>query len=130
MLRCWLGELVRRRKRTRTAPRSRTSPLWKALHMQQLEDRQMLAAVSWNGGATGNWDVAANWSNNAVPTSTADVTISTTGSATVTIKSGDAESVHSLVIGSNDSLSFTGGSLTVAAGLTSGGTITVGPTST
>ena len=28
----------------------------------------MLTAVSWVGGAAGNWDVAANWSNDAIPT--------------------------------------------------------------
>ncbi len=89
----------------------------------------MLAAVSWTGGATGNWDAAANWSNNAVPTSTADVTIDTVSAATITIKSGDAESVHSLIVGSNDALSLTGGSLSIAAGLTNRGTITVGSSS-
>ncbi len=90
-----------------------------------LEDRWMLTAVSWIGGAAGNWDVAANWSNDAIPASAADVTMSTVSSATITIKTGDVESVHSLTIGSMDALSIVGGSLTTALGLSNSGTVSV-----
>ncbi len=92
---------------------------------EQLEARRMLDAVSWNGGVTGDWDVAANWSNDAVPAPTADVTINTPSPATITIKPGDAESVNSLSVGSQDSLSIAGGSLTTATSLTNDGAITV-----
>ena len=84
----------------------------------------MLTSVSWIGGATGYWDVAANWSNDAVPTSATDVTIPTSG-ATVTIRAGDIESVNSLTVAAGDTLSIVGGSLTTAAGLTNSGTIIV-----
>ncbi len=122
----WLsGALRNRKQQQRSTERIRLSLLRKPLRFEQLEDRQMLAAVSWIGSATGNWDIAANWSNQVVPTSTADVSINTTSPATITIQPGDVESVDSLVVGSMDSLSMAGGSLSTVLGLTNNGTITV-----
>ncbi len=121
----WSLALRRHKKRRRFAESPRLSLLRKFLRFEQLEEREVLTAVSWIGGAAGNWDVAANWSNNAVPASTTDVSINTSSSATITIKSGDVESVDSLVVGSLDSLSIAGGSLTTASSLTNSGTITV-----
>jgi FG-GAP-like repeat len=46
-----------------------------------------MVAVSWKSPVNGNWNVAANWSTNAVPALTDDVTISAAGSYTVTISS-------------------------------------------
>ncbi len=86
----------------------------------------MLASVSWVGGTTGYWDVAKNWSNDAVPTSATNVSIPTSG-ATVTIQAGDTESVNSLTVAAGDTLSIVGGSLTTTAGLTNSGTIIVNP---
>ncbi|HQU42335.1 MAG TPA: CARDB domain-containing protein, partial [Pirellulales bacterium] len=85
---------------------------------QILEPRTVLSAVSWVGPATGgNWDVAANWTGGAVPGSGDNVTIDTGATAaTITIQSGDSESVGSLTTTANDTLSITGGSLTVNAG--------------
>ena len=96
------------------------------LRFEVLEERWLPTAVSWIGGS-GNWDVASNWSDHAVPNSSSSVTINTTGSATITIKAGDVESIHSLTIGSKDSLSMAGGSLTTASSLSNSGTITVNP---
>ena len=72
---------------------------------------------------SGNWDTPGNWSGNAVPTSGANVAISTTAAATITIQAGDTVSINSLTAGSNDSLSITGGSLTIAATSTIGGNL-------
>ncbi len=122
----WLSGALRRCKsRQRCAERSRLNFLRNSLRFEQLEARELLAAVSWIGSANGNWDVAANWSNNAVPTSTADVTINTLSAATITIEPGDVESVNSLAVSSNDSLLIAGGSLTTVVGLTNSGTIIV-----
>jgi hypothetical protein len=44
-----------------------------------------MTAISWKNPVDGNWDVAANWSTGAVPTSTDDVTIAAPGSYTVTV---------------------------------------------
>ncbi len=95
------------------------------------------AAISWTGNAgTLNWGDAANWSNNAVPTSMNDVTISKSGVGTINIGAA-SYAVHSL----NDttaSLSIaSGGTLSLAAvaapstfgqnvTIQSGGTLAVG----
>ena len=76
-----------------------------------LENRLLLTAIQWVGGATGLWDQKGNWSNDAVPTAADDVTVNTP--ATITIQSGDSESVGSLTTVSNSTLSITGGSLSV-----------------
>ena len=44
-----------------------------------------MAAISWKTPVSGNWNVAADWSTGAVPTSADDVLISAPGSYTVTI---------------------------------------------
>ena len=73
-----------------------------------LEARQMLASASWAGGATGYWDVAANWSDDAVPTSTTAVAIAS-GGATVTIPPGCTASASSLAIAAGAALSMPAG---------------------
>ncbi len=72
--------------------------------------------ISWTNPGSGYWDVAANWSTDVVPDSSDVVTIDTTGTATITIQAGDSIQVESLTTGGNDTLSITGGSLTVTAG--------------
>ena len=62
---------------------------------------------------SGNWDVPGNWSGDAVPNSSDDVAISTTGNATITIASTGHETVHSLSTDADDNLSIAGGSLTI-----------------
>jgi alpha-L-arabinofuranosidase len=82
------------------------------LSFERLEDRNLLAADSWIGGngigGSGNWSQPSNWSN-GVPTATSDVTINTASAATITIQAGEADAVHSLTIGGNDSLAMPGG---------------------
>ena len=46
-----------------------------------------MTAITWKNRVNGNWNVAANWSTGAVPTSADDVTIAAPGSYTVTISS-------------------------------------------
>ena len=46
-----------------------------------------MTAITWKNPVNGNWNVAANWSTGAVPTSADDVTIAAPGSYTVTISS-------------------------------------------
>ena len=76
----------------------------------------LTTAVHWIGGAAAGplWDAAANWSNDAVPTSADDVTIDSGTSTTITIQSGDTESVNSLTTAAGYALSITGGSLAIA----------------
>ena len=95
------------------------------LRIEALEQRQLLSTVAWTGGGNdSNWDNPQNWNTQAVPAAGNDVVIDTGSSAaTVTINTGDAESVNSLTTGGNDTLSITGGSLTVAANSTLGGSL-------
>jgi hypothetical protein len=44
-----------------------------------------MTAIIWANPINGDWDVAANWSTDTVPTSADDVTISAPGSYIVTI---------------------------------------------
>ncbi|HET6249366.1 MAG TPA: CARDB domain-containing protein [Tepidisphaeraceae bacterium] len=98
-----------------------------------LEPRRLLAAVSWVGASSGDWDTAANWSNAAIPTAADDVTINTSPGITVTHSTGN-DAVNSIT--SNNPFILSGGSLTVATtvsltksftiagGILSGATIT------
>lgn len=81
-------------------------PFW----IEQFEDRTVPASIFWDGGGDGvNWASANNWSTNVLPTSADDVTISGTG--TITISTGLANA-HNLV--SARAVNMTGGTLTAA----------------
>ncbi|HEY6231270.1 MAG TPA: C25 family cysteine peptidase [Pyrinomonadaceae bacterium] len=68
--------------------------------------------VSWDGGAaTTNWGDAANWSNDTVPTSTTDVSLSF-GSPTMIDVNGTF-SVKNLTVNTNTTLNFGSGTLNV-----------------
>ena len=100
---------------------------------ESLEPRQLLAAVSWDGGAfTPNWHDPLNWSNDAIPTVADDVTIPATALASInyTATTG-ARAVNSL--NSAENIAFSGGTLTVVTTATttapvtlSGGTLSGG----
>ena len=124
MFRDWFAVSRRRRQAQARTVRVRSRERIGTRHFERLEERQLLTAYTWTGGATGYWDVANNWSPHAVPGLGAAVSI-TSSSATVTIQAGDAESISSLTIGANDTLLMTGGSLTTSAGITNGGSITM-----
>ena len=88
------------------------------LQFEELEQRQLLAAVIWVGG-TGvngnNWDVGTNWLGGSVPGTGDAVSIALPSATTVIINAGDNESIGSLTTGSTDTLKITGGNLTVSA---------------
>ncbi|MGH7140342.1 MAG: hypothetical protein ACREHD_31790, partial [Pirellulales bacterium] len=87
----------------------------------------MLAIDGWIGGATGNWNVAANW-DNGIPTSTSDVSI--TGSVTVT--SSSSTGIDGLTVGAGANLIIDNSGIQVAntGGVTDNGTIDIGDSST
>src|SRR5271169_6649969 len=65
--------------------------------VELLETRRMLAAVSWTGlGDQINWTDPNNWSTQAVPGPSDDVTISIAGNPTIQLSSG-TQSINSLV---------------------------------
>lgn len=95
---------------------------------ESLERRQLLAAISWDGGG-GNllWTNADNWSTNTLPTATDDVTINVPAAITVTLSSG-AQSVRSLVCA--EGLTVSGGSLNIAEASSISGAFTLSGAST
>ena len=108
--------LFRRREMAR-ARRWRRGP--SRLGLDWLEARTLLSNVTWTGSADGkSWAVAGNWSGDAVPGSSDDVTINLGGNPTIQITTG-SQSVHSL--SSSDPIAISGGSLSVAASSTMSG---------
>ena len=91
--------------------------------VELLEQRRLLSTVDWISTTSGDWNNAANWSTESVPGPSDDVVIDVSGaSPTITIDSGN-QSVNSL--STNDPLVLSGGSLTVAAQSTIGGSFTL-----
>jgi parallel beta-helix repeat protein len=82
------------------------------LAFELLEGRRVLAQVHWTGAAgTFDWGTAGNWSTNAIPGGSDDVTIGDLpGDATITYGSGN-QWVRSLV--TLERVHVTGGTLTV-----------------
>lgn len=99
--------------------RFRPSAAWLLAHrarwstLETLENRQLLAAVSWDGEAGDNlWHSAANWSTNTVPDAGDDVSLSVAGAPTVLFNTQTgSRTIRSL--SSNQSVAFSGGSLAV-----------------
>jgi hypothetical protein len=75
----------------------RTLSAWEGC--EGLEPRQLLAAVSWDGGAGDNlWHSPGNWSTDTVPTAADDVTIDVAGSPTIVLNSTTgSQAVNSLL---------------------------------
>lgn len=64
--------------------------------VESCEPRRLLAAVSWDGGGDGTtWTDPNNWSNNALPNSSDDVTIDVAANPTIVLTS--SQSIRSLV---------------------------------
>ena len=76
-----------------------------------------MAAIFWKSAVSDNWNVAADWSAGAVPTSADDVTIAAPGSYTVTISAPDEASALTFDA-LQGALQENSGSLTVADALT------------
>jgi len=88
----------------------------KARHLlfEPLEERQLLAIVTWDGGGDGrSWGDAANWSGNALPTKDDDVIIDlATLDPVIEIRTGNDIAIKSLT--SNERITMTGGTLEVS----------------
>ncbi len=94
---------------------------------ETLEARKLLAAVSWDGGGDGShWLDPQNWSTNALPTSSDDVTIDVPGTLTVSLDGSTSTAVSSLTL--RESLRLNSSVIT-AGTLNNGGTLDIGSTS-
>ena len=70
------------------------------------------ATISWSSPISGDWNVAANWTGNAVPANGDNVVISMTPGVTVTLGSGSPE-IENLTVGAANTLTISGGTLSV-----------------
>jgi hypothetical protein len=94
------------------------------LRIDYLEARTLLSNVDWTGKGDGtSWTDPGNWSGDAVPTPSDQVTISLSGNPTIEITTGN-QAVES--VSSSDPISISGGgSLSVAADSTLSGGLTM-----
>jgi fibronectin-binding autotransporter adhesin len=89
-----------------------------------MEQRALLSAVSWTGAVSSDWDTAGNWSDDAVPGASDDVTINVATNTPVTHAENFANAINSLT--SAEPLSISAGSLSIASASTISGGLTVG----
>src|SRR5687767_9396317 len=78
--------------------------------LEVLEDRTLLSTFHWLNNASGDFNTAANWQENAVPGATDDAEINFAG---ITVTSASSRSINGLT--SSATLSITGGTFTIAA---------------
>ena len=99
-------------KRRRAAARRHVQRRrFRAVRFETLEDRRLLATVTWDGGGDGQeWLDRFNWTGDTLPGSGDDAVIDVAANPTVRHSSGST-SVRSLV--SHEALVIAGGSLTV-----------------
>src|SRR5262245_3391883 len=87
-----------------------------------MESRLQLSAILWTGGGgDNNWDNPANWSTNALPGSGDDVTINI--AANVVHSDAVTDSIKSLT--SNQPLTLSGGTLSIASASSTSGPLVV-----
>jgi len=85
----------------------------KTLRFERLEDRLLLATVSWITDSDGFWDVASNWSTGTEPGPNDDVMVDRpAGDFTISHRQG-SNSIRSLT--STEAVTLSGGRLNVAA---------------
>lgn len=84
---------------------------WESI--EQLESRQVLAAISWDGGGGDfHWSNPLNWSGDVLPGPADDVTINVAGDPVILHDTNTADSINSLA--SEEKIHLSLGSLTVA----------------
>ncbi|HQY88405.1 MAG TPA: hypothetical protein PK402_07085, partial [Tepidisphaeraceae bacterium] len=84
--------------------------------IEQLERRSLLASVSWDGGGDGSsWNDQNNWSGNALPGTSDDVTLNVGANPNIVL-TGTAAAIRSLA--SSENLKVSGTTLTITNGAT------------
>ncbi len=105
MLSQYARSLLKRmsRNRQRQARRSH-GPASRSRVFEHLEDRRLLATISWINTDSGSWSNPANWSSGVLPGPADDVVIDVPASITITHSSG-SDTIQSLT---GNPLFFTG----------------------
>jgi len=126
----WLNSLQSKVTRNvhasdRRSRRRRQTPVAREIH--ELETRTLLAAVSWDGGGGDfNWSNAVNWSGDALPGASDDVTIDFGANDFSVVHGAGTDSIRSLT--SSASLTVAGGELCVSANSTIAGDLALAAT--
>ncbi len=88
-----------------------------------------MTTVFWKAAAgSHDWNTPQDWSAGVLPTALDTVSLATSVVNTITVGSGDVETVAAITsatTGSNDAITIAGGSLTVAGAATFGGGLTI-----
>jgi hypothetical protein len=89
--------------------------------LEGLEDRTVPTTFTWTGSTGGLWSTAANWDQNAVPTTGSDVVVN---NGTTSVDNVSVE-INALTVGATSVLSIGGGSLTLDAAAALAGSISL-----
>jgi hypothetical protein len=136
MVRC-AGRALGRRGEVLSGGAVRAGAVGAESSFEALEARQLMAAISWDGGGDGVlWSDARNWSGDVLPGPTSDVTINVAAANPVIqyTEAAGARTINSLV--THEGITFTGGQLTLTttatvlgnAPITIGSATATGPT--
>jgi hypothetical protein len=79
----------------------------------------------WTGGTSSNWSLAANWSNNAVPTASSVVQVPSSGVTNMPVLTADAQAL-ALRVGTGSTLGLAGFNIAVGANVDAAGAISNG----
>lgn len=111
-----------RTRRPQNVKRSKATR--RQMFMEQLEDRRMLAAVSWTGGGGDLlWSNPANWSTAQLPGPNDDVTVEAEGAVTIAYDILGPASIRSLDL--KDSLVITNGAINILHSFTNDTGVTI-----
>ena len=114
--------LLKRSKHPRSSRRA--DPKVRRLGIEHLEDRRLLAIVTWDGGGDNStWGDRFNWSGDTLPNNLAEVQIDVPGSAVTIRHSNDVTTIKSLAC--EEALTILSGSITVLGSSHVNGALTV-----
>lgn len=123
----WHRRLNSRSRLTHSGRRKRQS-LRHRLTAERLEDRRLLAVVTWDGGGGNlNWNTAANWDTDTLPGPGDDVVIADVAPDISIFHSSGTTSINSLT--SAESLRILGGTFEIADTSSIGGDFSLGSSS-
>src|SRR5262245_35048753 len=120
----WLRNPIGRRTKSRNRSLPRSASGWSRLMLEPLEERVLLATITWTNAAGGDWDTPGNWSTGALPGSADDVVIGTLNSgAGVTHAQNTTAAVRS--VSASSPITLSQGTLQISGALSDSSPITL-----